>query len=165
MTSPPKHEGEVKQCRPLAGRALGLIFVGNDMNPGGFAMVRRPLALLFAAVLILPFAALRPAAAEEVKFAMGGLTLNAIVTLAPGKTLKDGVVLITHGTMAHNDMQIIRSLRNLLGGRGLNTLAINLSLSENDRHGIYDCAKPHRHKDSDGPAEIALWVDWLKKQG
>lgn len=128
-------------------------------------MVRRPLALLFAAVLILQFAALRPAVAEEVKFAMGGLTLNAIVTLAPGKTLKDGVVLITHGTMAHNDMQIIRSLRSLLGGRGLNTLAINLSLGENDRHGIYDCAKPHRHKDSDGPAEIALWVDWLKKQG
>jgi pimeloyl-ACP methyl ester carboxylesterase len=128
-------------------------------------MIRRPFSSLFAlGFLVLLFQA-PPAQAKEVKLQMGGLTLNAIVTFAEGKTLKDGIVLVTHGTMAHNDMQIIKALRTLLAARGLNTLAINLSLSENDRHGILDCARPHRHKESDAPAEIAAWVGWLKKEG
>lgn len=128
-------------------------------------MIRRRLPCLSALAFLVLLLAPPPAQAKEVKLAMGGLTLNAIATFAEGKTLKDGIVLITHGTMAHNDMQIIKALRTLLQARGLSTLAVNLSLSENDRHGILDCAKPHRHKESDGPAEIAAWVAWLKKEG
>jgi pimeloyl-ACP methyl ester carboxylesterase len=128
-------------------------------------MIRRALPRLFALAVLALLSVTPPAAAKEVKLAFGGMTLNAVFTLAPGKTLADGIVLLTHGTMAHNDMQIIRSLRTLLQARGLNTLAINLSLSQDDRHGIYDCARPHRHKESDGPAEIAAWVAWLKQQG
>ncbi|MEK9725450.1 MAG: hypothetical protein VW405_18500, partial [Rhodospirillaceae bacterium] len=36
-------------------------------------------------------------AAEEVRITSGGLTLNARLELAEGKTLADGVVLMVHG--------------------------------------------------------------------
>ena len=103
--------------------------------------------------------------AEEIKIKPGALTLNGQLELAEGKTLKDGVVLIVHGTLAHNDMDLLRNLREVLNGRGLNTLAINLSLGLDDRHGMYDCAKPHRHKHLDALDEIGAWFDWLKAQG
>jgi pimeloyl-ACP methyl ester carboxylesterase len=85
--------------------------------------------------------------------------------LAPGKTLNDGVILITHGALAHRDMENISYFRSLFRESGYNTLAINLSLGLNDRHGMYDCQVPHRHRHDDAPVEIGLWLDWLKRQG
>lgn len=106
-----------------------------------------------------------PAQAAEVHVPHGGLALDGNLVLADGKALGDGVVLITHGTLAHNGMEIVQSLQDLLRERGLSSLAINLSLGLNDRHGMYDCSVPHRHRNSDAIAEIAAWVDWLKAQG
>lgn len=106
-----------------------------------------------------------PATAEEVRLKPGTQTLNAQLDLASGKALKDGVVLIVHGTLAHNDMETLKTLRGVLNDRGLNTLAINLSLAIDDRHGMYDCKTPHRHKHLDALDEIAAWMDWLKGQG
>ena len=48
-----------------------------------------------------------PLQAKEVTQQFRGLTINANLELADGKTLEDGVVLILHGTMAHNRMEII----------------------------------------------------------
>ena len=48
---------------------------------------------------------------------------------------------------------------------GLNTLAINLSLDLDDRHGMVDCPTPHRHRDADAMGEIAAWVVWLNNKG
>lgn len=103
--------------------------------------------------------------AKEVTQTYKGLTLNANLELAAGKTLADGVILITHGSLAHRDMEIIRYLRKLFRERGDNTLAINLSLGFDNRHGMYDCQTPHRHRNDDAAEEIAAWVDWLKGQG
>jgi len=116
------------------------------------------LALLMAVLSL-------PAKAEEVKIKHGGLTLNANLNVAPGKKLSDGVVLMLHGTLAHKDMEIMRALQDLLLERGISNLAFNLSLAQDDRHGMNDCAGPHRHKDTNGLKEIALWVDWLKAKG
>ncbi len=116
------------------------------------------LAFLFAALVL-------PAQAEEVKIKHEGLTLNANLNLAPGKFLADGVVLILHGTLAHKDMEIIRALQDLLIERNINNLAINLGFAQDDRHGMIDCAGPHRHMDSDTAKEMGLWVDWLKAGG
>jgi pimeloyl-ACP methyl ester carboxylesterase len=106
-----------------------------------------------------------PAHAEEVTLTHKGLTLNAKLELAKGKQLKDGVILITHGTLAHNDMEMLVYLREVLHERGYNTLAINLSLGVNNRHGMYECATTHRHQHEDAVGEIAAWVDWLGKRG
>jgi len=45
------------------------------------------------------------------------------------------------------------------------TLAINLSLGVDDRHGMYDCAIPHRHGHMDALGEIDAWMAWLQSQG
>lgn len=105
------------------------------------------------------------AAAVEVKIPHRNLTLNAQQALAPGKALKDGVALILHGTLSHNRTELIEGLQKQLAERGHNSLAINLSLGRNDRHGAYDCALPSRHKHSDALDEIGAWMAWLKTQG
>lgn len=124
-----------------------------------------PLSRFVAFVLFAFLAATLPAKAEEVRIKPGALTLNAQLDLAEGKALKDGVVLIVHGTLAHNDMDTLKTLRGVLNGRGLNTLAINLSLGLDDRHGMYQCADTNRHKHLDALDEISAWMDWLKGQG
>lgn len=103
--------------------------------------------------------------AEEVRIAYNGLTLNAELSLADGANLGDGVVLVVHGTLAHNAMETISGLSAVMNERGLATLAINLSLGVDDRHGMYDCATPHRHAHMDALGEIDAWMTWLQDQG
>lgn len=103
--------------------------------------------------------------ANEVTLPYKNLKLNADLTLAPGKTVADGVVLITHGTLAHRDMEMLVAMRNLLRDKGFNTLAINLSLGLDNRHGMYDCKTTHKHRNDDAAHEIGAWVGWLKSQG
>jgi len=94
-----------------------------------------------------------------------GLSLGANLELADGKTVADGVVLLTHGTLAHNKMEIIANLQKLLAERGVSTLAPTLSLGVGNRTGMYDCKVPTTHKHSDAMVEIGLWLGWLKGQG
>ncbi len=103
--------------------------------------------------------------AKEVTLSHKGLTLNANLELAADKKLADGAILITHGMLAHRDMEALVYLRNLLKEKGYNTLAINLGLGLNNRHDMYDCKVTHRHRQTDAADEISAWVDWLKKQG
>ncbi len=103
--------------------------------------------------------------ANEVTLPYKGLTLNANLELASGRALADGAVLITHGGLAHRNMELIAGLQDLLKDRGYNTLAINLSLGLDNRHGMYDCRITHRHRNQDAADEIGAWVSWLQKQG
>lgn len=105
------------------------------------------------------------AAAEEITLPYNGLSLNANLELAQGKALADGVVLITHGTLAHNGMETISALQQAFKDQGRNTLAINLSLGLDNRHGMYECATPHTHRHTDALDEIGAWLGWLKQQG
>lgn len=105
------------------------------------------------------------AQANEVTLPYKGLTLNARLELAASRKIADGVILITHGGLAHRDMEIIAKLQELFKARGYNTLAINLSLGLNNRHGMYDCKVTHRHANDDAAKEIGAWVNWLKNQG
>lgn len=103
------------------------------------------------------------AAAEEVKIQHRGLTLNANM-----QTIDDPVgdmVMLVHGTLAHYDMEIISALQELLAERDLSSLAINLGLGLDDRHGMYDCATPHSHTMIDALDEIDAWLDWIEGQG
>ena len=55
---------------------------------------------LFSFALLIAVLSL-PANAGEVKIKHGGLTLNANLNVALGKTLADRVVLMLHGNLAH----------------------------------------------------------------
>jgi pimeloyl-ACP methyl ester carboxylesterase len=104
--------------------------------------------------------------AKEITIRHKGLTLNANLELAAGNVPADGVILITHGGLAHREMEIITYVQNLLvKEKGYSTLAINLSLGVDNRHGMYDCKATHRHRNDDAAEEIGVWVEWLKNQG
>lgn len=102
--------------------------------------------------------------AEEILLKQNNLTLNANLQLAEDSGF-DKILLITHGTLAHNGMEIIATWQSLLEEEGISSLAINLSLGLDNRHGMYDCQVPHTHKHTDAIAEIDTWVNWLKTQG
>lgn len=129
---------------------------------GSPAAPRRSLAaLLVGAALALGASA----AAEEVTTRHRGLTLNGNLEVAAGRSLVDGVVLITHGLLAHNGMELIAALQDLLKARGLSSLAINLSFGIDNRHGFFDCGRLHHHAPADALDEIEAWLGWLQAQG
>jgi pimeloyl-ACP methyl ester carboxylesterase len=117
------------------------------------------------ASLYLLTALLTEASAEEVTQEFNGLTVNANLELAPGSALEEGVVLVLHGPLAHNRMEIIENIQRALAENGRNSLAINLSLAVDNRHGFYDCTIPHQHTQEDTIDEISAWVGWLRQQG
>lgn len=103
--------------------------------------------------------------AEEVTQTFNGLTLNANLEMAGDKDFKDGMVLIIHGYIAHNKMEIIRASQQALLDNDHSSLAINLSLGVDNRHGFYDCNSSHRHVQENAVKEIGVWVDWLRGKG
>jgi predicted alpha/beta-hydrolase family hydrolase len=103
--------------------------------------------------------------AEEVKINSEGLTLNANLNLADGKSMADGIVLMVHGTFAHKDMEIMSVLQEGLLERNISNLAINLSYSQDNRHGMLGCKNVQNSLDADAIKEIGVWVNWLNTQG
>lgn len=103
--------------------------------------------------------------AEEIKQTHNGQTLNANLVMADGKAYADDFVLLLHGTLTHKGRSTYSILQDNLAAQGVSSLSINLSLGIDDRQGEYDCNVPHTHKHTDALDEIAVWLDWLKKQG
>lgn len=120
---------------------------------------------LSAFALGVSFLAGQAQAAERVELEHDGTTLVGHMEMAPGSEIADGVVLMVHGTLAHGQMEIMRSMQSLLAEAGYNALAINLSLGQDAREGMYDCDSTHRHKHAEAVDEIAAWADWLKGEG
>ena len=103
--------------------------------------------------------------ATEVSQVSKGITLNANLELASGKVIGKNIILMTHGTLAHGNMEIMSQLQGLFKENELDSLSINLGLGLDNRKGMYDCATTHTHKHTDAIDEIGLWIDWLKKRG
>ncbi|MGM0516402.1 MAG: alpha/beta hydrolase [Pseudomonadota bacterium] len=120
---------------------------------------------LVAAALSLPLAGGTALAADRVELEHDGLTLVGHMETAAGSSVEDGVVLMVHGTLAHGQMEIMSSMQELLADAGYNSLAVNLSLGQDARTGMYDCDSTHRHKHEGAVDEIAAWVDWIKGEG
>ena len=116
-------------------------------------------------ILFACLSTLNIAYAKEVEIKDGNITLNANLELAEGKTIQDRTILITHGTLTHSKHSIIVQLQELFAENELNSLAINLSLGVDKRHGMYDCATTHKHKHTDALHEISTWLGWLKEKG
>ena len=103
-------------------------------------------------------------AQEEVKIEHRGITLNARLSRLESWP-RGPVFLMAHGTFAHNQMEIMATLQELLAEAEFSSLAINLGLGIDDRHGNLACETPHDHRDSDALDEIGLWLAWLKARG
>jgi pimeloyl-ACP methyl ester carboxylesterase len=104
--------------------------------------------------------------AEDVTTEHQGLDVLGNLEIAQGKTLKtDGAVLIVHGSLGHNRMEIISAAQELLRERGINSLAITLSLGLDQRRGMFDCSLEQDHRHDDAIDEIETWVNWLKEKG
>ncbi len=104
--------------------------------------------------------------ADEVTIPHQGISLKGELVLAEGKQLSDGVLLLTHGTLAHNKMEIIASMQELLAESEVSTLAINLSLGLDGRESaMYDCTVPHNHQHTDAVDEMVAWMEWLERKG
>lgn len=114
--------------------------------------------------ILLLLASLGNAQAEPVTLTHQGLQVSAELERAGDNWQARPVILLLHGTLAHHRMEIIRTLQQLFLERGYSSLAINLSLGQSNRSGMYDCATPHRHRHTDAVDEIGLWVDWLQGQ-
>lgn len=135
------------------------------MKPALLMTLRAFIASACTLCLILAGLSIRLVHAQEVSFPYKGLKLNANLELAANSKIADGVILITHGGLGHSGMEVMVYLQKLLKDRGFNSLAINLSLGINNRHGMYDCAIAQRHTNDDAVAEIDAWTNWLKQQG
>jgi hypothetical protein len=127
-------------------------------------MLHRCIKSLFAVLCIAVLSG--PAQAEEISLEVEGLTVLGNLETAPGKSLKsDGAVLLVHDTLAHNRMEILSALQELLREQGLNTLSITLSLGLNERRGLFNCGVEQDHRNEDAAVEIGVWIEWLKSQG
>jgi pimeloyl-ACP methyl ester carboxylesterase len=105
------------------------------------------------------------ATAEEVSITLDGLRLNGELNMELENHNDAPTVLIVHGTLAHKGVEIITTMQDLLADEDVNSLAINLSLGIDDRHGTYDCSVPHQHRHQDANNEVAAWVQWLEQRG
>ncbi len=104
--------------------------------------------------------------AEEITLDHNGTKVSANLEKVGDNWAAGPVILMTHGTLAHNRMEIMATLQELFAEREISTLAINLSLGISGRESkMYDCPTPHNHKHTDALDEIGLWLGWLKKQG
>jgi len=120
----------------------------------------------FVTALLTTALVATPAIAETIEIQHQGMRLNAELELADGSSLADGVLVLTHGTLAHSRMELIAALQELFVDYGVNVLAINLSLGiDNRTQAMYDCSVPARHTMADAVAEISAWQDWLDSQG
>jgi pimeloyl-ACP methyl ester carboxylesterase len=122
----------------------------------------RPVAL--AGLMLLAVAA--SARAEQVAHEYLGLTVIGNLELAPAKSLQEqGAVLLVHDTLGHHTDATMSRLQAALTAKGVNSVAISLSLGLNQRKAAFDCTKEHDHRHGDASDEIVAWVEWLQAKG
>lgn len=112
----------------------------------------------------IPVSGTESIAAGDVQLKSGSLTLNGNLQVAeeaqPGQ-----IILMVHGTLAHNGMEIMQAFQERFSDLGLSSLAITLSLGIDDRRGMFGCDQPHKHRHTDSLGEIDAWFGWLTDQG
>jgi pimeloyl-ACP methyl ester carboxylesterase len=104
--------------------------------------------------------------AEPVSYDYLGLVVVGNLEITPGRSLKnDGAVLLIHDSLGHHSDPVMQRLQTALTAKGVNSLAVSLSLGLNQRKGRFDCAGEHDHRHGDAGDEIVAWVEWLQQQG
>ncbi len=119
-----------------------------------------------AMLAVVALAAIPAAVAEEpgrhVQVQYEGLRLNGWITEADTSPV---TILMLHGTLAHANMEIMATLAEVFAEYGIETLRVTLSLGQDDRRGMFDCAAVHRHAHADALGELGAWTAWLRENG
>lgn len=102
------------------------------------------------------------AAEQELELSVAGRTTFATLRTPAAMTPDTPLVVMTHGTLAHKDMEVIQGVAKALEQRGIASLAHTLSLGIDRRKGMYDCAVRHDYVVEDAIAEIGAWVGRAK---
>ena len=117
---------------------------------------------LLGLAVLLALAAPAAAAEQELELSINGHTALATLRTPTAMGSDTPLVVMTHGTLAHKDMEVIQSIAKALEQRGVASLAHTLSLGLDRRKGMYDCAVRHDYVTADAVAEIAAWVNRAK---
>ncbi|MGJ4925529.1 alpha/beta hydrolase [Bradyrhizobium sp. HKCCYLS2038] len=115
------------------------------------------------ALVVCLVASVALAAEEPRELVIGGRTALGTLRLPAQSGPDVPLVLMTHGTLAHKDMETIQGLSKALAERGIASMAHNLTLGLDRRTGMYDCAKPHDYVPDDAIEEIAAWLAEARK--
>ena len=81
-----------------------------------------------------------------------------------GEPGKPAVVLL-HGFMATNNLNVIQFMAAELESNGYTVLAPTLSLNINNRREGINCEAVHTHTMESDVQEISWWISWLKNKG
>lgn len=113
---------------------------------------------LMGLTVLLALAVPAGAAKQELELSVDGRTTLATLRTPAVMTPDTPLVVMTHGTLAHKDMEVIQGVAEALEQRGIASLAHTLSLGLDRRKGMYDCAARHDYVVEDAVAEIGAWV-------
>ncbi|PDT90792.1 hypothetical protein CO669_07385 [Bradyrhizobium sp. Y36] len=117
---------------------------------------------LLGLTVVLAFAGSADAAEQELELSVAGRTTLATLRTPAAMTPDTPLVVMTHGTLAHKDMEVIQGIAKALEQRGIASLAHTLSLGLDRRKGMYDCAVRHDYAAEDAVTEIGAWVGRAK---
>ncbi|MFB9263824.1 alpha/beta hydrolase [Bradyrhizobium erythrophlei] len=113
---------------------------------------------LVGVLIALSFVCTAGAADQELELSVAGRTVLATLRTPVSMGADAPLVVMTHGTLAHKDMEVIQGVAKALEQRGIASLAHTLSLGLDRRRGMYDCATRHDYVAEDAVAEIGAWV-------
>lgn len=125
--------------------------------------MRKSLTLVFIVFCIL---STNQSTAESVQTEFNDMILNGVIEI-PDEIDKASspFFLIVHGTWAHEKMEIIHYIQQLLQENSLPSLAINLSLGQSNRSGFLGCDHPIKANHGAAVEEIKHWLGLTKEQG
>ena len=122
--------------------------------------------LLWCMAIAWSSACIGASSTTELQIEHNGLNLNSnFVTGGEKDERERPIYLIVHGTWAHQGMEIIEALQELLEQHGVPSLAVTLSLGVDDRRGFLTCDDPILGNYAASVAEIDAWVGLLVEQG
>jgi predicted alpha/beta-fold hydrolase len=113
---------------------------------------------LIGLAILLSLARTAFAAEQDLELSVGGHTVLATLRTPATMQPETPLVVMTHGTLAHKDMDTIRTLAQALADRGIASLAHTLALGLARRKGMSDCAVRPDHVADDAVAEIGAWA-------
>lgn len=113
---------------------------------------------LMGLVIVFAFGGPACAAEQELELSVEGRTTLATLRTPASMGPDTPLVVMTHGTLAYKDMEIVQGVAKALEQRGIASLAHTLSLGLDRRKGMYDCAVRHDYVADDAVAEIGAWV-------
>ncbi|MEM9122093.1 MAG: hypothetical protein AAGB03_02120 [Pseudomonadota bacterium] len=141
--------------------SLGWVFGGGLR--GALRSAPRGCAALSIITLLISMPA-SPASARGVSLELDGLTALASWSEPEDADLETGVVLVLHRALGHRGTGTVAGIQRALAERGIASLAPTLTLAEDRRTGLFDCANPHRYTPEEAVREVQAWLGWLAER-